>query len=277
MAKTVLITGCNSGIGLETAKELASKGFNLILICRSQEKLNILHTELAQLNSNIKIAGYVCDLADLAQVQATAKQIATEQPDIDIVINNAGIWDSKHLSSTDGFELTWTVNYFAVFILTQHLLPILKNRAEQTHDVRIINVGSEAHRTGRINFADFTKFQLQSTYSSTKLADVMYTFKLARMLKGSGITVNTLHPGVVATGLWRVLPGPLKWITNLFLISAKEGAQTTIYLATLPELTETGKYYSKSTLAKPTKYSLDEKLQDELYTHTTEILAKYLN
>ncbi|MEI7579696.1 MAG: SDR family NAD(P)-dependent oxidoreductase [bacterium] len=271
--RTTLITGCTTGIGYETAKGLAEAGQNLILVARSQKKLTNLEAELNQLNNSIKIKSYLCDFADLRQTLTVAKKIALENPDLDILLNNAGTWESKLNLTSDGLELTWVVNYFAMYLFTETLFPNLKKRVVATKDVRIIILSSEAHRQGKFDFENIFKFGFQKTYSDTKLADLMYGFQLAKRLKDSGITVNMIHPGVIATGLWRKLPQPFAWIMSKVLASPVEGAKTSIYLATLSELKETGKYWAKSKVKATTEYSLDEAIQEKLMEFTKAKVA----
>jgi len=274
--KTTLITGPTSGIGLETARALAKFGMNLILVARDQIKLEAISAELKALNPQINVKYYLCDFSNLEQTSKVAELIANENPKIDILINNAGTWFNKMQLNVDGLEYTWVVNYFSMFIFTQKLLPNLKIQASKTKDVRILILGSEGHRFGEIDFAKFDKFHFQKTYGSTKLADMMLSFKLARLLSNTGITVNTIHPGVIATELWRKLPRPIAWIMSRVLASPREGAETSIYLATLEELNTTGKYWAKSKIKEPAVAALDESMQDRLYDWTLEKMKRYL-
>jgi NAD(P)-dependent dehydrogenase (short-subunit alcohol dehydrogenase family) len=274
--KTTIITGCTSGIGLITAKELAKAGQNLILISRNLEKLNEVSKELCEKYPNQNFKVYQCDFENLQAVADCAKTISIENPQIDILINNAALWESKYRTNTDGFEITWTVNYFAPFIFTYHLLPPLKEQAAKTKDARIITVGSEAHRFGVLDLENLNTYHFQKTYGLTKLADMLWSFKLARELEGTDVTVNTLHPGVIATGLWRKLPKAIVWFLNKVLISPDEGAKTTIYLATVESQNTTGAYFDKSKVAQASEQAQNKNLQEELYRFTIEKLKKYL-
>jgi NAD(P)-dependent dehydrogenase (short-subunit alcohol dehydrogenase family) len=274
--KTTIITGCTSGIGLITATELAKAGQNLILVSRNLDKLSEVSKELGKKYPNQSFKVYQCDFENLQEVVDCAKKISNENPNIDILINNAALWESKYRTNADDIEITWAVNYFAPFIFTYHLLPALKEQAAKTKDVRIITVGSEAHRFGVLDLTNLNTYHFQKTYGLTKLADMLWSFRLARELGGTGITVNTLHPGVIATGLWRKLPKAIVWLLNRVLISPEEGAKTTIYLATVENQNTTGAYFDKSKIAQASEQALDKKLQDDLYKFTLEKLNKYL-
>ncbi len=274
--KIVLLTGCTSGIGLETARALAHQGYSQILLGRREEALRDLQKELLAINSKLRIEYFVCDFEKLNQVVAIAKLINKAYPKIDILINNAGIWESKQRDTDEGFDVTWAVNYFAPFLLTYHLMPTLLSTAKETKDVRIVNLSSEAHKFGKIDFNKFFDYSFSKTYGSTKLANMLHAFKLARDLKDSDILVNCVHPGVVATGLWRKLPKLVSWLLDKFLISPEEGAKTTMVVATTPGLKVTGQYFADSKIAKVKDTALDTKLQDELYQFTLETLSEYI-
>jgi NAD(P)-dependent dehydrogenase (short-subunit alcohol dehydrogenase family) len=275
--KTTIITGCTSGIGLITANELAQAGHNLILVSRNHAKLEEITKEYSAKYPSQKFSHYACDFENLQDVENEAKKIASEHTEIDILINNAALWEDKYRENPDGFEITWTVNYFAPFIFTHHLLPRLKEQMKKTADVRIINVGSEGHRFGILDLEKLNVYHFQKTYGLTKLADMMWTFKLSRKLANTGITVNTLHPGVIATGLWRKLPKAIAWILSKVLISSEDCAKTTLFLATQPELKTTGEYFSDCKIAKASKQAMDVDHQNLLYEFTIEKLKKYLN
>jgi NAD(P)-dependent dehydrogenase (short-subunit alcohol dehydrogenase family) len=224
----------------------------------------------------IRISCIACDFEDLGAVVATAKAITSGFPHLDILINNAGTWENQKRLNADGFEVTWTVNYFAPYLLTHYLLPLLLRTAKESGDVRIINVGSEAHRTAKIDFDDLFKYSFRNTYGATKQADMLFTFKLARELTDTGITVNTVHPGVVATGLWKQL-GPFSWLVKKIMISPERGARTSIFLASLKTLQNTGKYWSKCEIIAPIPLVEDITIQDKLDQLTRTLLKKYLS
>lgn len=276
-AKTVCLTGCTSGIGLATAKGLAIAGQHLVLISRDLHKLDTLRQDLLLLNPEIMITTYACDFGQLKHVVKTAGLITATHPSIDTLINNAGIWSAKAQNTAEGFEQTWAVNYFAPYLLTHHLLPTIVQTASQTGDGRIINVSSNAHRYALIDFDNFFDFGPQKTYGATKLANVLHTISLSRRLQGTGITVNTLHPGVIATDLWRSMPRPIPWIMKKLLKSPQQGAQTTLYLALREPNGETGQYYANSRLAKTSRSAASVELQDQLESFTAQTLADFLS
>jgi NAD(P)-dependent dehydrogenase (short-subunit alcohol dehydrogenase family) len=149
--------------------------------------------------------------------------------------------------------------------------------AKITKDVRVINLASEAHRYGKINLNSDFALKIQGTYGATKLANMLYTFKMARILNGYGITVNSVHPGVVSTGLWRSLPKFITWLFDKVLISPQEGAKTMLDLATRPQLTENGKYWANMKVARASRVAQNEQIQDDLYEKTKVVLKSYLD
>lgn len=276
--KRALITGCTSGIGHEIARGLAKQNFDLILLGRSEAKLKKLDEELTGLASTtIDVEYFVCDFEDLDQVSAVSKMISKAYREIDILINNAGVWDLKYRKNENGFEATWVVNYFAPFILTNNLLPNLRLTAEETHNVRVINMASEAHRYGKIQFPLAQNFHFFRTYGSTKLANILHANYLANSLESEGIYVNSVHPGVVATDLWKGLPRFVADASKKWMVTVEEGAKTPLSLALSEDLTVTGRYFKSMKSAVPSKSALDTEMMITLYESTHELLNKYLS
>ncbi len=250
--KTTVITGPTSGIGKETALALAKKDHALYLLVRNMEKGEELRKELAAKTGNQAIHVIRCDMADLQSVREAAEEMKKKLFNINVLINNAGSAFPVREFSRDGFEMTFAVNHLGPFLLTESLMPLL-----QKGHARIINVASEAHRSARPDFDDlkmersYTGFK---AYGITKLFNIYFTRSLAEKYRQTGITAFALHPGVVKTAIWNNTTGFLKlltWLMKPFMISAKQGAETIIYLTTQPKLDkQNGLYFKKCKVAK---------------------------
>ncbi|HZS59843.1 MAG TPA: SDR family oxidoreductase [Gemmatimonadaceae bacterium] len=261
-----LITGTNTGIGRATAEALAARGGRVILAARSHEKTMPVVHELRARFPNTEIEFLLIDLADLASVKQAAATVLSSGRPLDVLINNAGLASAERLTK-DGFEITFGTNHLGHFALTEMLLPLLKAAPQG----RIVHVSSEAHRR-----ADGIPFDALRTavprneafrmYGISKLANILYTRELARRLTGTRVTTYALHPGVVKSDIWRGLPGWIRAIITLFMISNEKGAVTSVYCATAPELaTVTGRYYDKSREKETTPLAQDENLARQLY------------
>lgn len=224
-----VITGTTHGIGTVTSLGLAAAGYTVVMLCRNMPAATALAQRIGQQVPGSEVQVVACDLASLASVRRAARQVRERNARIERLINNAGIVSTRHRFSVDGHELTFATNHLGPFLLTRLLLPVLAPTA------RIINVSSKVHYRGRLDLesiddprASYSSF---AAYSRSKLANVVDTLALARRLSGSGITVNCLHPGVVATHL---LPGWLNFIRPLFkrsILTPEQGARTSLYLA----------------------------------------------
>lgn len=275
--KRALITGSTSGIGHEVARGLARQNFDLILLGRDEAKLQPMIAELTALaTKKITVDYFVCDFEKLSHVSAISKLIGDAYRELDVLVNNAGMWETKYRKDEHNWEMTWVVNYFASFILTNNLLPILRLTALETHDVRIINTASDAHKFGKIKFPLAENFHFYISYGSTKLANILHANYLASSLKEEGIYANSVHPGVVATGLWNRLPAFIVKASKKFMVTAEDGAKTTISLAAAPELNVTGRYFEKMKSAVPSKSASDLELMVALYEETHRILNEFL-
>ncbi len=270
--KTCLITGATSGIGRETAINIASRGATLVLPVRNQAKGEALKKDILKEYPQSHIDIMYCDLASMESIRDFADEFKQNYTQLHVLINNAGIWESKRRLSKDNIEMNFAVNHLAPFLLTNLLLDLIKKSAP----ARIINVASEAHRQGKIYFDDIEfekKFSSLKSYAQSKLANILFTKKLSQQLKGTGVTVNCLHPGVVSTNLFDKMPKLLVKAMELFMISPEKGAKTTIYLATSPEVENTsGEYFDKSRPKKPDTIALRQDIADKLW----EISEKYV-
>ncbi len=266
--RTCVITGANTGIGKAAAEALAALGAHVIMICRNRERGERAKNDIVRTAAGGGQAGavelFIADLSSQAEVRGVARDVLALHPRIDVLINNAGVALNNRELTVDGIERTFAVNYLAYFMLAHLLLPGLRAAG----NARIINVASGAHARGRIEFDNLQGERSYSNwqmYSSSKLEDVMFTFMLARRLAESGITVNALHPGVVATEIWRQI-AIVRIISGWFMLSPEKGARTTVYLAASPDVEGvTGKYFDKCEPARTTKLSRDEATQERLW------------
>lgn len=249
IGKLCVVTGATSGIGLETARGLARQGAEVVLVGRDRAKTGRAVETIRSETGNIAVAYALADLSSQQQIRHLAEELKNRFPRLDVLVNNAGALLMSRQESVDGIDMTLEVNYLSVFLLTNLLLDRLKESAPS----RIVNVSSEAHRGAKLDFADLQaqtkKYHGMPAYGQAKLAVIMLTYELARRLEGTGVTVNALHPGVVATNfgqnnrwaertLWRII--------GRFSLSPTKGAATTLYLATSPEVEGiTGKYFMK--------------------------------
>ena len=263
--KICVITGATSGVGKETAKALAKMGATVVLPVRNSMKGDTLKDEILAETPDAKLDLMHCDLASFESIRQFAKEFKAKYNELHILINNAGIWEYKRNLSEDGIEMNFAVNHLAPFLLTHLLLETIKKSAP----ARIINVSSNAHKYSKMNFPDLEfekKYSSIKSYSQSKLANILFTKKLSQQMRGSGVTVNSLHPGFVKTGLFDKMPGFIVKIMGLFMISPVKGAQTTIYLATSPDVEKTsGEYFSESKRQKPSSEALRQDVADKLW------------
>jgi len=270
--KTFLITGANTGIGKITARELAKRGAHVILACRSADKTQPVIDEIKQETGNDKLEFVALDLADLASVRRCADELLARNIPIHGLINNAGLAGSRG-TTKDGFELTFGTNHLGHYLLTRLLL----DRIKQSGPARIVNVASASHYQAKgINW-DALRAKTKSRtgipeYAVSKLSNVLFTKELARRLEGTNVTTYALHPGVVATDVWRRVPSPVRWVMKKFMVTPEEGAQTSIRCATAPELaSETGRYYDRDGKERrPNKLANDVELAKQLWTKSAE-------
>ncbi len=264
--KVYVITGANTGIGLATARALAGAGARVLTAARSQERMQPAAESIIAETGNKQVEVVGLDLGSFASVRQAAKDILERAERIDALINNAGVAGQRGIT-TDGFELHFGVNHLGHFLLTELLLDRLKASAP----ARIVIVSSQQHHQARGIDFDAVRRKTPSIaglheYAVSKLANVLHGRKLAQRLEGSGVTTYSLHPGVVASDVWRRIPQPFRGLAKLFMVSTEDGAATSLYCATSPELAEqTGRYYVDSALRRPSRPALDDALMDELH------------
>ena len=274
--KVCLVTGANSGIGKQTALGLARMGATVVMVCRSKERGEAARLEIRRESGNTSVDLMLADLSSQAQIRKLAKEFKDRYQRLDVLINNAGIGLAERKENTDGIEMFFAVNHIAPFLLTHLLLDVLKASAPS----RVVNVSSFAHSwINKINFEDLQgkqKFSPMQIYAQSKLAILMFSYELARRLAGTGVTVNALDPGLVSTNLGHDVIGPLRvarWVfMNVLAISPQEGAQTSIYLASSPEVEGvTGKYFMKQRPKRSSKASYDRETWQRLWKVSEEL------
>jgi NAD(P)-dependent dehydrogenase (short-subunit alcohol dehydrogenase family) len=277
-SKICLITGGSDGLGLATAHQLANKGLELILVGRNQQKLAKASQEIMAKTGNQKLTTFVTDLSSQREIRKLSEEIHQRFDKIDILINNAGGVFSSFLLTEEELEKTIATNHFSYFLLTNLLLDLLKKAGK----ARIINVASQNHWQGRIDFESFKmekSYNLVKAYNQSKLANLLFTYELANRLKETHITVNAISPGRVSTNIgntnqpWYV---SLIWtlLTRLSSISTKRGAAIYIYLATSEEVTHiSGKYFDRNQAIIPSSpLSYDKALAQQLWEQSEKLV-----
>lgn len=271
--QVALVTGANTGIGRITAVELARQGARVFVACRSEDKAQAV---LEQIRSAGGQADFLpLDLGDLASVRECARRFLAVGVPLHLLVNNAGLAGARGMT-TSGFELAFGTNHVGPFLLTQLLLDKLKASAP----ARIVTVASKAHyRAPGIDWEAVRKPTKARTglpeYSVSKLANVLFSAELARRLAGSGVTTYSLHPGVVATDVWREVPALLRPLIKHFMITPEQGAATTLHCATSPAVaSESGLYYDSCQPKKPNRAARDEALARELWNRSEGWVAQ---
>lgn len=278
--KTCVITGATSGVGYQSARQLAKAGARLVLLCRNPEKARKVQDELrSEFQAEADI--FIADMRILAEVGRAAKQISEKYPKIDILVNNAGVFNKRRRLTPDGNEEIFGVIHLAAFVLTTALLPNLKAAAP----ARIIEVNSEAHRFGglKMNDLDWSRrfyIPLQA-YGAAKIAQLLTGLELAERLRSSGVSVFIMHPGAVRTNigmnnnfLYRFYN---RYVLGLFLRDPAVSGEAVRYLAAAPELAGvTGKYFNRTIEENPASYVLNQRLQREIWDYSENIARNFL-
>lgn len=275
--KVCLVTGSTSGIGKVTARELARKGATVVLVSRTRAKGEETQVEIKQATGNPHVELLVADLSLLTDVRRLATEFHHTSSYLHLLVNNAGCAYPTRTLTSEGLEATLMVNYLAPFLLTELLLNTLKASAP----ARIVNVSSAQHANAHIEFDNLQgekKYGNLSSYNQAKLALLLWTYELAHRLEGTGVTVNALHPGITATNFPSGMTGVLAWgmrLSTPLLLTPEKGAQTTLYLATSPEVDGvTGKYFVKSRETKSSSRSYDQAVGSRLWEVTEQLVAR---
>lgn len=262
-------------MGKAITTELAKAGYFVVMLCRDQSRGKAALEEVKALSGSDNIELMLCDLGSLAEIREFCGEYKSRFGKLNLLINNAGVILPGRHETKDGYELQFGVNHLGHFLLTNLLLEVLKKEPK----ARIINVASGAHKIGKLHFDDINlerRFTFWGAYARSKLANVLFTYELAERLKETGITVNCLHPGAVATnmgvnrdtGFGRLITSILK----PFFLTPEQGAETAIYLATSPEVENvTGKYFYKKKAVPSSSASYDSATAERLWSLSEEM------
>src|SRR5438876_5070166 len=261
--KVVMITGANSGIGKAASLALAKMGANVVMVTRNKKKGEAAKSEIIRESQNGSVDLLLADLSSLESVRSLAAEFQKKYYKLHVLINNAGLFNQRRNVTTDGCENTFATNYLALFLLTNLLLPILEAGAPSP----IINDPFVRHSNGHINLNDLNlekEYGGWKAYGQSKLALVLFTHELAKKLQGTRVTVNSVHPGTVATNIWTRPLGPAGFIMSLpklFMLSPQRGAETIVYLASSDDAKDlNGEYLEKLKVKKSSDESYDEQV-----------------
>lgn len=275
--KTVVVTGATQGIGLEAAKAMAAMGARLIITARDAARGEAARVQVAAAG-NGQVDVVLVDFASMASIRAGAAELKQKTSRIDVLLNNAGAVFMERGETKDGLELSFGTNHIGYFLFTHELLDVIKSSAP----ARIVNVSSMGHKMPRhgLDFANLVKrehgYAGMAVYGESKLANVLFTTELARRLDGTGVTVNCLHPGVIASGFGTNNKGFLGFITKhlspIFLTTPAKGAATSVYLCTSPDVAgTTGKYFANKKEATTSKPARDASAAARLWALSEEV------
>ncbi|MEM9454109.1 MAG: SDR family oxidoreductase [Myxococcota bacterium] len=275
--KTVLITGATNGIGKATALELARAGAQTLIVGRDAFKTERCRAEIADLSGNRNVKALIADLSIRSAIDHLAAQVRDGWSTLDVLINNAGGMQPRQLLSVDGVELTFAINHLAYFQLTVALYPLLA----AAPSARIINVTTDWHKKGTIDWSNLQgekSWDSAALYYDTKLANVLFTYELARRLRHTSITANCVHPGAVQSGFWEGQPGAMakffRFMSPLMFLSPQKGAEPLVHLATSPDLKgSSGEYFSRMKKVRSAPSSYDEHTQARLWEVSAELLG----
>lgn len=276
--KRVIITGATDGIGKQAALEIAGMGAAVTLVGRNEAKTRAVCDELQSQTDNKQIDWLLGDLSSMDEVRRVADEFRSRHDRLDVLLNNAGAAFSEFRRSADGFEMTFALNHLSYYLLTNLLLDMLVDTAQESGEARIVNVSSIAHRNATMrldNLRDASGFSMMNSYGASKLMNVLFTYELARRLGDAAITVNAVHPGVVRTRfghdtsrMWSLLAKFLQ----LFALSPQKGAETVVYLAASPDAAGiSGKYWVKKRQKQSSDNSYDREQQRALWQYSAEV------
>lgn len=270
--KTALVTGATDGIGVATALELARRGLRVIVHGRSAARIDAALATIRRAVPDAALETARADLSSLAEVRALGAELRERFPVLDVLLHNAGVFMNERRITADGLETTMAVNHFAPFVLTDALLGSVKAAAKSAGHARIITVSSIAHSRGRLGLEDLALtqrgFDGYGAYAASKLANVVFSHELAKRLAGTGITSNSLHPGVITTKL-------LRDGFNSTGASVEQGARTSVHLATHGDgATRTGVYWADSRPARANALADDEAFRAAFWERSAALVAR---
>jgi len=268
IGKTCLVTGANSGIGLEIARGLAARGARVLMVARDADRGEAARVEVAESTGNDSVELLLCDLSSQRQVRELAAEVLDRCGELHLLVNNAGLTLGERTLTEDGIETTFAVNHLAPFLLTE----LLRERLVASAPARVVTVASDAHRGSKIDFDDPSgerKFSAWGAYGQSKLANILFTTELAQRLEGTGVTATCLHPGVVRTGFGRQGPAFIRFflkIGGLFLLTPERGADTAVWLASSSDVDgASGGYYEKRRIATSSRAARDSESARRLW------------
>ncbi len=276
--RVALITGANTGIGLVTARELCAKGFHVFIACRSAGAGQAAIEGIKKAVAGAQLELLSLDLGDFDSVRRCAEVFLQRNLPLHLLINNAGLAGARGMTKS-GFELAFGTNHLGHFLLTQLMLERIKASAKEAAPARIVTLSSRAHyRAAAIGWAALQQPSVSRTglteYSVSKLANALFSAELSRRLAGTGVATYALHPGVVASDVWRSVPWPLRSLIKRWMITVEDGALTTLHCATSPKAAnETGLYYDKCQVKTPSRLAQDAALAAELWQRSETWVA----
>lgn len=276
--RVALITGANTGIGLVTARELCAKGFHVFIACRSAGAGQAAIESIKKAVAGAQLELLSLDLGDFDSVRRCAEVFLQRNLPLHLLINNAGLAGARGMTKS-GFELAFGTNHLGHFLLTQLLLERIKASAKEAAPARIVTLSSRAHyRAAAIDWAALQQPSVSRTglteYSVSKLANALFSAELSRRLAGTGVATYALHPGVVASDVWRSVPWPFRPLIKRWMITVEEGALTTLHCAaSLDAANETGLYYDKCKVKTPSHLARDAALAAELWRRSEAWVA----
>ena len=274
---TILITGATNGIGLEAAVALARQGNRLVLLGRDQRKIDAAVDEVKRRAGVVAAPdSWLCDFGLQGQIRKLAADVLATYDRLDVLVNNAGLATRRREVTEDGIERTFAVNHLGPFLLTNLLLDLLVKSAP----ARVVNVASSEHYDATMDLADlgFERggWSMVKAYRRSKLGNVLFTRALAKRLEGQGVTVNAVHPGAVATGIWDYAPGwmqPMIWLAKKLMITPETAAKSIVQLASSAEVEgKTGLYFNQLAPKEPSKLARDDELAEKLWAESARLV-----
>jgi len=274
--KLCIVSGATNGIGKQTAMGLARQGARVVVVARSRAKGDATVSEISEATSDRNVELLLCDFASQRSIRAAAEEVLTRCPAIHVLVNNAGVMNLRRAVTEDGLETTFAVNHLGYFLFTTLLL----DRIIASAPARIVSVASDAHKFGAVNFDDLQsqkRFGAMRVYGQSKGCNILFTVELARRLEGTGVTANAVHPGAVSTGLGANSGGfmaMLQKVAMVFMKSPVVGADTSVYLATSPEVDGvSGGYFFKRKPHPSTAETRDPDRAKRLWTLSEALVA----
>lgn len=275
--RVCLVTGATQGIGKITALALARMGARVAIVARSPERGRAAADEIGR-EAGTEVELYLADLSLMAEVRRLADAVKAKHDRLHVLVNNAGAIHTTRKITSEGFETTFATNHLAYFLLTNALLPLLEAAGEPARKARIVSVSSQAHTRADLDMDDLMLekgYGGWRAYANSKLANILFTYELARRLAGKPVTANCLHPGVVSTGFGKNDKGAfavLVKIASPFFITPEKGARTSIYLASSPEVEDvSGQYFDRCKTRRSIKVSYDEALAKRLWDRSVTL------